>query len=179
MKQKMNKILGIDPGLKGAFFLSEPYNHFGHWEMPIHNKEPYFDGIRSILEKTRPDHIFIERAIPMAMGAKHAFNYGRGFAALEIAIALSKIPVTYVEPAKWQKALFDGIDSRLKPKERALIAIERLLPEVASIIPKGRTGRMHEGIVDAALIAHYGWRYAFGQQPKLSQTVDLSLGKLT
>lgn len=103
-------------------------------------------------------HIYLERAMPMAMGAKHAFNYGRGFAAIEIAIQELKIPVTYIEPRKWQKEMFQGIDSRLKPKEQSLIAVERLFPQYLDSIPKRPKGKYHDGAVDALLIAEYGRR---------------------
>lgn len=153
--------MGIDPGLSGYLVqLRSDNNSFEAWPMPLDNKEVSFYSVHSILKHAGPSHIYLERAMPMAMGSKHAFNYGRGFAAIEIAIKLTNIPVTYVEPAKWMKALFDGIDARLKPKERAKIAFERLLPSYVDLAPKSRTGKLHEGFVDAALIAYYGRKQA-------------------
>ena len=154
-------VCGIDPGKKGAFVflsLSEENPVFKHFPMPLHNDEVHYKGIRELLLQPdlQPDHIYLERAMPMAMGSKHAFNYGRGFAALEIAIQVVYLPVTYVEPSKWTKALFEGIDSRLKPKERSIIAGERLLPAFVEKIPRNKNGRLDEGVLDALLIAYYG-----------------------
>lgn len=154
-------ICAVDPGLNGAFvFLFDIY-HMEKCEMPIDNKEPNFEMIFDLLSGVSKnmgglDHIFLERAMPMAMGARHAFNYGRGFAAIEIAIKLAKFPVTYVEPAKWMKVMHEGTDSRLKPKERSKIALERLAPKLYELVPKGKTGKPHDGILDAALLGLYG-----------------------
>lgn len=152
------KIMGVDPGIEGAFAILGPSIEF--FKMPLMGKnEMDYQAIVRLLAGIRPDHVYLERAMPMAMGAKHAFNYGRGFAALEIAILTTGLPVTYVEPSKWPKTICEGIDSRLKPKERSLIAIQRLFPrEVDSGITKNRNGKLHTGMIDALLIAEWGRR---------------------
>lgn len=152
------KILGIDPGLSGAFATVQNGKIFDLNLMPLINKEIDFKGIGIILSFVKPDHVFLERAIPFAMGSKSAFNYGRGFAAVELAIGLSGIPVTYVEPGKWTKEMHEGISADMKPKAKSLIALGRLYPEWLPQVPKSRTGKLHEGVVDALLIAGYGQR---------------------
>lgn len=156
----MSKIVcGIDPGKKGAIILMEGQALLRFEPMPINAlSEPCFHKVRTILNEWLPDHIFLERAVPMAMGSKHAFNYGRGFAALEIAIQLEGFPVTYVEPAKWTKEIHEGISSDLKAKAKSVIAFERLFPHLKDQISKSKTGKYHEGILDALLIAAYGIR---------------------
>lgn len=153
------KILGIDPGQKGAFCWLEEV-HCGRFDkMPLkEDKEIDFSAVYSMILKEKPTHIFLERAMPMAMGSKHAFNYGRGFAAIEIAIQMSCIPCTYVEPTKWMKLMLDGVDSRLKPKERSIIAAKRLLPNSLNNITQNKNNKFHDGMVDALLIAAYGER---------------------
>jgi len=152
-------ILGIDPGKGGAFCLLAG-DHASFMVMPMAIDDVDFEAVRGILTRDflpyRIDHIYLERALPMAMGSKHAFNYGRGFAALEIAIKLSEIPVTYIEPSKWMKLVLEGIDANLKTKSRCAIAVERLFPKHQII--RNRNGKMHDGMVDALLIAEYGRR---------------------
>lgn len=152
------KVMGIDPGQKGAIVM-------------LHGKElvqapiPYgedsvdYEKLVGLIEFMSPDFIFLERAVPLAMGAKHAFNYGRDFMAIELAVKQSKRSVTYVEPNKWVKVMHQGINADLKPKAKSLIAIERLCSHLVQFIPKGpKSGKLDEGVVDAILIAEYGKR---------------------
>jgi hypothetical protein len=162
------KILGIDPGQSGAFVFLD--NGIPVWSrlMPLTtNKDIDFKEVRRIIaaaDRENCDHIILERAKPLAMGAKHAFNYGRGFAALELAIALDTIPVTYVEPEKWGKVIHEGISADLKPKAKSRIAFERLFKRHLGFVPKSKVtakggGKYHEGILEALLIAAYGERH--------------------
>lgn len=153
-------ILGIDPGLTGAFVLlrHDSTTEMAFDKMPVVDKEICFDSVVKILKNAPNARVFLERAMPLAMGAKHAFNYGRGFMALEIAIKISGLSVTYVEPTKWTKAMHDGISADLKPKAKSIIAVKRLFPNLVTGIPVTKTGKLHEGIVDALLIAGYGAR---------------------
>lgn len=149
------RVMGIDPGNKGALVLLTG-KKVEYFAMPLDAEGVSFPGVVGVLRGMRPDHVFLERAMPFAMGTKSAFSYGRGFAALEIAIKVCKLKVTYIEPAKWTKALYAGIDARLKPKERGRIALERLFPDHVKGLPRDRKGVIHEGVMDALLIAEYG-----------------------
>ncbi len=160
-------ILGIDPGLSGAFVLTDGKS-LRWWPMPVDSNGKdrlvSFNEVLKILDVMKQHHAFhvaLERALPMAMGSKHAFNYGRGFAALEIAIDLLKLPVTYVEPQKWAKEMHSGISVDLKPKAKSLIAAKRLFPHLVAVLPVGKQGKVNEGPLDALLIAAYGLRKGF------------------
>lgn len=158
-------VLGIDPGLSGAFVVFDG-KEFASYAMPIKtngkDKLIHFDGVHELLcavqEKYSNLHIYLERAVPMAMGAKHAFNYGQGFAAILIAIELLQIKMTLVEPQKWSKEMHEGISTDLKPKAKSLIAAERLFPKLFASLPKNTKGRTLDGPIDALLIAAYGLR---------------------
>lgn len=160
-------VWGVDPGLTGAFvFLEGSIMHF--YKMPLNAlKEPDFHAVAEILSK-HDGHVFLERAIPFAMPSGAAFNYGRGFMVLELAIKLSGLPVTYVEPAKWTKAMHQGISADLKPKNKSVIAVERLYPHFLGVIPKAKTGKLNEGVVDALLIAGFGKRNEILSLPRLT-----------
>lgn len=149
-------ICGIDPGKTGAIvFFDLKSKFFSFHKIPLTNDEVDFKKVYSIL-KLYDCPIYLERAIPFAMGSKGAFNYGRDFSKLEIAILLVKHSVTYVEPAKWAKVIHEGIMKDMKPKAKSIIALKRLLPKFLDKIPKNRNGKYHDGIVDALLIAYYG-----------------------
>lgn len=159
------RIIGIDPGKTGWIVcLSDTGSIIGHHPMPIDtagdvDHERVFQEVKR-LSGGEPTQIFLERAMPMAMGSKHAFNYGRDFKAVEVAVKVSAIPFTMVEPSKWCKAMYQGIDARLQAKAKALIAFEQLMPGEKDKAPRGpKTGRVLDGFVDAALIAEYGRRF--------------------
>ncbi len=150
------KVIAIDPGQKGAIVYYDG-SDFKWWPMPLKDKKDVdFMAVRKIIKMFPDVHVFLERAYGGQMGSVGAFNYGRSFAALEIAIMTCRNPVTYVEPAKWCKKMHEGINSDLKPKVKSIKAIERLLPKLTKKVPKNRNGKMHEGVVDSLLIAHYG-----------------------
>lgn len=157
-------IIGIDPGISGAFCFRSDGN-VSFEKMPIldfgKRKDIDFNGVASILsafDRKSKTHIFLERAKPLAMGSTHAFNYGRGFAAIEIAVQLAGIPVFYVEPHVWTKTMLEGISKDLRPKMAAWLAAKRLCPKFCKEIPTNRNGKPHDGMVDALLIAEYGMR---------------------
>jgi hypothetical protein len=167
-------ILAIDPGQAGAFvFLEGAKMHFQN--MPLKKdgtKDVDFDAVMELLRPYRarkPVRVFLERVSAFGMGTTAALNYGRGFAALEIAIALTGLPVTYLEPSKWAKVMHEGIAKDLKPKAKSQIAIGRLFPQYLKDIPQSKAGKYHEGVVDALLIAGYGARVSGLEQTVLGR----------
>lgn len=155
------RLLAFDPGKQGAVCLMDTVTKGISFQVLPHTPEGDvdFDKVCDILMEEGPDHIFLEKASGYSMGAKHAFTYGRGFMALEIAIKLSEIPVTYIEPSRWAKQMHLGINNNLKPKVKSAIAVKRLFPKIFKTLPKmgkGKHTRPHEGIVDAILICQYG-----------------------
>ena len=120
-------------------------------------KDVDFEKVRALINR-HAARVFLERAHAGAMGTTGAFNYGRSFAALEIAVLLAGHPVTYLEPSKWAKVMHEGISKDLKPKAKSTIAIERLFKKFHDQIPKNKNGKMHEGVMDALLMAGYAER---------------------
>ncbi len=166
------KALGVDPGINGAFVVTDGTMLEAH-AMPIvtAGKEKLVDfaGVHNLLVSLRRRHgnvhVFLERAVPMAMGSKGAFTYGRGFEALVVALGLVGFPVTQVEPGRWAKEMHEGISADLKPKAKSLIAVKRLYPQLVRALPKRPKGGLHDGPIDALLIAGYGLRKLFGSKP--------------
>lgn len=159
MSKINKKCLAIDPGKKGALvYLSE--TDFVYYEMPLTlTNDVCMKSVAKILKHHPGVHVVLERAMPFSMGMKSAFNYGRDFAALEIAIILCKNPVTYVEPRKWTKEMCQGIKQAMGQKTKNALAAQRLYPRYYEQIPKGpRSKKPHDGVVDALLMAGYGLR---------------------
>lgn len=178
MGVSFNGFLGIDPGQKGAFvWLHLGAKDFEYFTMPLNLEgDVSFDGVLKILKRipsTVP--VFLERAIPFAMGTKHAFNYGRGFACLECALTVAKRSVTYIEPSKWAKVMHQGIDGNLKPKVKSIIALERLYPKLAIKVPRSpKSKKYHDGVMEALLIAGYAQRIESPNYPKTKIKISKS-----
>lgn len=162
MQKSKLKILGIDPGVSGALVQINGGDSIIAYPMPLvktdKSKEIDFDGLANLLVALGPDHIFLERALSFGMMSLSAFNYGRSFAAVEIAIQQSGIGVTYIEPHKWAKEMHAGIAGDLKPKAKSLIAAKRIYPKLFRSLPTKKNGTVHDGFIDALLIAGFGSR---------------------
>jgi hypothetical protein len=164
----MKNVIGIDPGNSGALvLLGKEVFEFSLMPLKQDGKSSVVDyrglekSIAALASKVsgQVDMVFLERAYAGGMGATSAFNYGRGFATLELVVELLDLPVTYVEPAKWTKVMHQGISKDLKPKAKSVIAAKRLFPKEFRMVPVGpKSGKPHEGILDALLIAGYGMR---------------------
>lgn len=166
-------VVGIDPGQNGGFAILYE-GGFEFLPMPLvskKTKEVDFFKVLSILEGLPPNSaVFLERAYGGQMGATSAFNYGRGFAALRIALAVSEQAVALIEPSKWCKEMHQGISSDLKPKVKSLEAMRREFPKELKAMPANRNGKVHEGILDAFLIAAYGQRVLASQEANLGHS---------
>ncbi len=163
-------VLGIDPGLDGAFALFNGRT-LKTWDMPIlkngKSRDIDFGGVRRLLETIRKTfgdyHIYLERAVAFGMGTTSAFNYGRGFRALEIAIELHQdAGLTLVEPTKWTRSMHEGISKDMKAKAKSLVAVKRLYPKLVPVLPTNKNGAIYDGHIDAFLIAGYGYRQQWG-----------------
>lgn len=154
------KFLGIDPGLKGGLVLiSDSGKILDFIKMPV-RKDGLIDhaAITEFISKIKGVSIFLERAVSFGMGTTGAFTYGRGFAAIEIAIELSGNRFNHVYPTTWTRLLHKDQPKDIETKEKSLRAARSL--HNLSLFPKARTGKIHDGLVDAYLIAEYGRRTA-------------------
>lgn len=167
MKKETKFVLGIDPGLKGAFCLTDGDDFITGTAMPIikNGKEkfisfPYLcDLILNYKIKFGYSFpIFLEKPVSFGMGTKGAFNYGRGFECVLNAFEQAHLKVTLVEPHKWAKVMHEGFSKDLKPKVKSQMAVKKLFPKLMNRFPKAKNGLYDEGAVDALLIAGYGLR---------------------
>lgn len=160
-------VLGIDPGNEGALVWTDGVSYMAAVKMPVEKigKETklVLSELLHLLKIRNPDHIFLERAMPFAMGSKHAFNYGIHFGLVYYLVEQTGIPFTLVEPAKWTKVMHAGIHDDMKPKAKSIVAVKRLFPKFVKGIPvTPKSKKMHDGVVDALLIAGYGLRQLSG-----------------
>lgn len=152
----IKNFVGIDPGMRGGIaVIGDSGKIVDTIPMPIRkDKLIDHDSIYRYIKDIASPTIFVERSVAFGMGVTSAFNYGRGFAAIEIAIELSGNQINYVYPQTWTRFLHQGISRDIDPKSRSLIKARSLFGDKA--LPKSPRGKPHDGIVDALLIAEYG-----------------------
>jgi crossover junction endodeoxyribonuclease RuvC len=150
-------IVGIDPGASGALaFFDMEKGTLEIVDMPVIEIErggklkreisPHFAA--AAIRDFKPRVAWLEKVGAMpGQGVSSMFQFGRGVGLVEGVLAALDVPVNYVTPQAWQKAvgLRGGKDgSRLRAVE--------LFPRYASLFAR----KKDDGRSDASLIAWYG-----------------------
>jgi crossover junction endodeoxyribonuclease RuvC len=155
------RIIGIDPGLSGAVAVISPES-LKIFDMPTMTVERNGKAKRQVSASELADifspydsskcHVYVEKVSAMAgQGVTSVFSFGRSFGMIEGILAAFKLPVTYVAPATWVKAVGRG---QGKDASRAR-AMELFPNNQADFKLKKWDGR-----ADAALIAYWGKHHA-------------------
>jgi hypothetical protein len=164
------RILGIDPGSKGACVqiycenLYPTYYTFLNCEDISCKAKDYISNIKDLIYTS--DLILIEDVHSIfGTSAKSNFNFGFNVGMQYMACEAFKndwSEVIRIAPKKWQASVIQPSDVVLKEgkktkdtKKTALNAARRLFPN-ANLVPKGKKVP-HDGLVDALLIAYYGF----------------------
>jgi crossover junction endodeoxyribonuclease RuvC len=147
------KILGIDPGLSGAFALWCD----GTWtlfDMPVVGdaKRHEVNGptLCAWLREHRPDHAFVEYAAARpGQGVSSMFKFGVTYGATKMALAACGVAYTVVTPAKWKSAV--GIQTGADKEQSRVRALQLFPDQAASLARKKDHAR-----ADAMLLAYFG-----------------------
>lgn len=160
----MPYVIGVDPGKDGGVAALDPAGKIYHLEPMPEDMRQFADFIDQPHWKKNV-HVYVEKAQAFqGQGVSSMFKYGDHFGQIQgILIALS-IPHTLVPPQTWQKVCFLGTSPKLGPKSRAFEAARRLFPE-QSFKVSHRNKCAHDGMVDAILIALFGFRQNSGGAP--------------
>ena len=157
----MTRIIGIDPGLSGAVAVLTGTDSLSVFDMPTMTVERNGKAKRQVsaselaeiiyIMKNDDCHVYCERVGAMAgQGVTSVFSFGRSFGMIEGILAAFKLPVTYVAPATWVKAVGRG-QGKDASRARAM-----------EIFPNNQTDfkrKKDDGRADAALIACWGLRH--------------------
>lgn len=171
-------ICGIDPGKQGAVVAIDEDGRITKHVMPVIGKVLDLHAIKKIMcEFSKDDcHVYIEDVHAMfGSSAGSTFQFGFCCAAVQMACVAFDIPMTLVQPKKWQALMYVGVPEIRKPsikiktgkragqmmkgkkdtKKMSLVAVNRLYPGL-ELRRNDRCKIPHDGIVDALLIASYG-----------------------
>ena len=157
----MKVIIGIDPGLSGAIAVLESRKKsiLRLEDMPVvpdgKKRKVSGHGLKEILKhypRATVDMVYLERVSAMpGQGVVSMFSFGRSVGAVEAAISLLELPLTYVTPQKWMERSA-GLIGTVKDASRGKVL--DLYPD-ADVLRKKDNGR-----ADAVLIARYGSKTA-------------------
>lgn len=156
------RILGIDPGAKGALALIVNGRLEAVHDMPTHKVtlaggtvKTRVDGLAlgRLLGELRPEFAFLEQVNSHAgEGPAGAFSFGRSVGFLEGALGALGLRPTEVPPQAWKRLIGvrKGPDGDTKTPARIKAAI--LYPAHEHLFRR----KMDDGRADAALLASYG-----------------------
>ncbi len=154
----MNIIIGIDPGITGAFAVleAETLNLLDVQDLPTltQNKKQKINGVRltnQLLQWKNTDHsvamCYLENVHAMPkQGVTSMFNMGRNLGVIEGVIGALSLPITHVPPVVWKRR------ARLikKEKDESRTRAIELYPEA----PLAR--KKDHNRAEAILIARFG-----------------------
>jgi len=151
-------VLGIDPGLTGAFAIfSEWSNSVKVLDMPLkkNGKKKIVDGV-AIAKALRPyvgqlKYAVIEDVHSMpADGAVSAFSFGFGTGVVTGVLQALGIKIIKVKPAVWKAGM--GLS---RVKNDSLVMARELFPDHKDFFKF----KKHDGRAEAALMAVFAMRY--------------------
>lgn len=172
------RLLSIDPGQKGGmtlFDLTEDTKFnltlvlVDTIETPYDSKlgEYRYQRIEAILKEWKPDLVVIEEVLLIASsGTTNAGRVGEGMGMWKTFFHTLGIDFTYINPAKWTKALGLKNDRKLTVTQNKLPHVElasKLYPNSATKM-LGKRGGFKDGLADSILIGHYWYLHFLSLQ---------------
>lgn len=152
------RVIGIDPGLDGAVAIINGTGNLVVIDMPTVTVERNGKSKRQVSatelaqilasHNSNNCHVFVERvSAKSGQGVTSVFSFGRSFGMIEGILAAFRLPVTFVPPATWVKAVGRG-----QGKDASRARAMELFPENQADFKRVKD----DGRADAALIAYWG-----------------------
>lgn len=173
------RVLGIDPGTKGALALFQPSHSprisvfpFPTVTLRIGNKSRTrldFDAcwllLLGLTATYEPDMAFIEDVNgfggnPNATAAAGGVLMATA-GALEMALVATETPRQKVTPSVWTKAMKVKAKTSKERKDASRVLASQLFPESANLFSRVKD----DGAAEAALLAYYGATHILGYTP--------------
>lgn len=149
--------LGIDPGAHGALaFFNPDHGILDIIDMPIvavkrgakTKNEISAQMLAAIVRARRVDRAILEKVGAMpGQGVSSMFAFGRGVGTIEGVLAALHVPVDYVTPQTWQRAV-----NMRAGKDGARARAAEIFPAYAHLFARAKD----DGRADAALISWWG-----------------------
>jgi hypothetical protein len=176
----------FDPGKNGGVaILNERGDIVFTATIPKIGSEIDLNGLNKLVNHIKnfgeTQHVILERVHSIfGVGAASNFTFGQVNGFIEGMIVAAGLKYTKTNPREWQKIAWEGVDvisnkvikyktdkktglkvengirEKVDTKKTSLIAAKRLFPNW-SFVATERSKKDHGGLVDAALIAYYGY----------------------
>lgn len=157
------RVLGVDPGLDGAFAMIESsLDLLQVRDMPVAKsgtgtrREVVPVLLAELIRAWRPDMAWVEKVHAMPkQGVSSMFTFGQGYGVVLGVLAALDVPVHLITPGTWKRGL--GLDAA---KHGARAMAMRMFPCDAALFSRVRD----DGRAEAALIAYRGLKWSSDQQ---------------
>lgn len=165
----MKYYIGIDNGLTGGITCIDPngkvyYTYHmplrtspvtGKKEVDPHRMLTILEGFGNLARNTGTDTVFVVERSCGSQGINPAVSMAVSFKTITLLLELKSFRFVPVKPQEWQHAIF-GKNGIKDTKGAALTKARQLWPDFRwpTLTPSGQ--KLHDGIIDAALIAEYG-----------------------
>ena len=155
----MRRVIGIDCGLSGAISVLDDGKLVSVHDMPTLTIETNKKAKRQvsapmlsdIIDEINPHHAYVEKpASRTGQSVVAMFGFGRSLGVVEGVLAALHIPVTYVAPATWTKAM-----GKAQGKDASRHRAMELFPEHQQLFKRV----MDDGRAEASLIAVWGIKH--------------------
>lgn len=149
------RILGIDPGIRGALVMieSSSLEVLDYMFMPYDGKELDVSSVHRFVSNGKPDLVILERQIAMPkQGRSGLFSLASGYGSLRATLVCAGVPYLTPLPNAWTKVALAGVPG--KGKSRNIAAAKRMFPKFN--MSPGRRRVDHDGLADALMLAYYG-----------------------
>jgi len=150
--------VGIDPGREGGIVALNKNGEPILKEIMPKDPLQLHDMLKDFKDLREPTLIFLEEAHPRpGNGIKSTFSFGYHNGQLDVCLRFLGIPYELVSPHVWAKSMHAGCRGETT-KQKSQQAVERLFPGISLPRSTARALKMHEGVMEALLIAEYGRR---------------------
>ncbi len=153
----MATVMGIDPGKRGAIAtinLKTKKANFWLLSAVLENRDTPFG---EIVAKYEVQRVYMEKAQSRpGQSCSAMFNYGVGYGVLQGIIRTLRLGLELVPPQTWTKEMHKGCSGK-DAKEKSKNAALQLFPG-QDFRASPRCVQLHDGLIDALLIAEYGRR---------------------
>lgn len=148
---KLRAWIGVDPGKSGAYAILRESGTVDVYDWT--DARAFSDTVAEWRDNLNIYGAVVESVHSKPkQGVSSSFNFGMVYGIAQGVIVAHGIPLYFVTPQKWQKAMFskqDGADT----KTQSLAVARRLFPKADIRLKK------HHGRSDAVLLAYYGQKH--------------------
>jgi crossover junction endodeoxyribonuclease RuvC len=167
-----NTILGIDPGLTGGMVIFDGKRILEKHIIPVIKEsrngkiknEINLKSLNTIIltAKRYNPKCFLEKVGAMpGQGVSSMFAFGKSFGILIGMLTAHEIETILISPKKWTTLMHKPYaHTNLNPKEKSKLIINNIFPN-ENFLATDKSKIPHSGLIDAALIAVYGYKTLF------------------